>query len=191
MTAKMRRNVVTAIATVMLAITYVACGFVAVAGIPQMVHGLAMSYCNDDLSPFDKMQLVEAADAARRNRGRPDDRSATGQTRLPSGGGGQYAHARRHLASRDVNDRGQPRCRRCLRGSACSARLFGRARPAVRMRRPRLRCSSLRGDHELQQAVAMFRLNNSRVRVFSLDSSCCIARKIFGWGWASPGLPSA
>ena len=65
MTAKMRRNVVTAIATVMLAITYVACGFVAVAGIPQMVHGLAMSYCNDDLSPFDKMQLVEAADATR------------------------------------------------------------------------------------------------------------------------------
>lgn len=65
MTAKMRRNVVTAIAAVMLAITYVACGFVAVAGIPQMVHGLAMSYCNDDLSPFDKMQLVEAADATR------------------------------------------------------------------------------------------------------------------------------
>ncbi len=65
MTAKMRRNVVTVIATVMLAITYVACGFVAVAGIPQMVHGLAMSYCNDDLSPFDKMQLVEAADATR------------------------------------------------------------------------------------------------------------------------------
>lgn len=65
MTAKGKRNLLTAIATISLACTFVICGFAVCAGIPQMVHGLAMSYVNDDGSPFNMLQLVEAADATR------------------------------------------------------------------------------------------------------------------------------
>ena len=65
MTARGRRNILTAMTTVALAATFFVCGFVVVAGIPQMVHGLAVSYSNDGLSPFSKSELVQAADATR------------------------------------------------------------------------------------------------------------------------------
>ena len=65
MTAKTRRSILNVIATIALALTFFASGFAVVAGIPQMVHGIAMSYVNTDDSPFDKMQLVQAADATR------------------------------------------------------------------------------------------------------------------------------
>ena len=65
MNQSMRRNIVTFMATITLAFTFLACGFAVVAGIPQMVHGIATSYVNEDDSPFDKLQLVAAADATR------------------------------------------------------------------------------------------------------------------------------
>ena len=65
MTHTTRRYVLTFITTVMLALTFVACGFAVCAGVPQVVTGLSQSYSNDELSPFSKEELVVAAEATR------------------------------------------------------------------------------------------------------------------------------
>lgn len=60
-----RKYVLTFITTVMLALTFVACGFAVCAGVSQVVTSLSQSYSNDELSPFSKSELVTAAEATR------------------------------------------------------------------------------------------------------------------------------
>ena len=65
MTRTTRQLVLTFIATVMLALTFVACGFAVCAGVPQVVTSLAQTHSDSELSPFSQSQLVTAAEATR------------------------------------------------------------------------------------------------------------------------------
>lgn len=58
------RGIVMVFAVVTLVVTYVAAGF-AVCLLPPVTHGLASAYVTEDISPFNRDQLVRAADATR------------------------------------------------------------------------------------------------------------------------------
>ena len=58
------RKIIAVIAAVALAITFVGLGFVACT-LPPVTHGLSSVFSKDDVSPFDRNQLVKVADATR------------------------------------------------------------------------------------------------------------------------------
>lgn len=61
---KVFKGIVYAITAVALAITFVAAGLAACL-LPPVTHGLSSMFARDDLSPYDRAQLVEVADATR------------------------------------------------------------------------------------------------------------------------------
>ena len=61
---KVVRGIVAAITAVALAVTFVAAGF-AVCILPPVTQGLSHLFAKDDLSPYDRTQLVQVADATR------------------------------------------------------------------------------------------------------------------------------
>lgn len=69
-------NVISAIAAVALAITFVACGFAACAGLPLTTEALARATSAEDLSPFTREQLVQAGMATRAYTVETADRTA-------------------------------------------------------------------------------------------------------------------
>lgn len=58
------RKIIAAIAAAALAITFMGLGFVACT-LPPVTHGLSSVFSQDDVSPFDRNQLVKVADATR------------------------------------------------------------------------------------------------------------------------------
>lgn len=60
-----QQNVISAIAAIALAFVFVACGFAVVAGIPQVTSVVAGATCADDISPFTRDELIEAAEVTR------------------------------------------------------------------------------------------------------------------------------
>ena len=58
------QGIIAVVGTIALAVTIVAAGFLACL-LPPVTHGLASAFSNSDVSPFDKGQLVQVADATR------------------------------------------------------------------------------------------------------------------------------
>lgn len=61
---KLVRNIVNIVTAIMLAVVFVAAG-VAACMVPPVTHGLSTVFARDDISPFDRNQLVKVADATR------------------------------------------------------------------------------------------------------------------------------
>ena len=61
---KIVRGIVSVVAAIMLAITFVGAGL-AVCLVPPVTHGLSWVFADDALSPFDRNQLAQVADATR------------------------------------------------------------------------------------------------------------------------------
>lgn len=58
------RNIIAAVTAVALAIAFVGLGFAACV-LPPVTHSLSSAFARDDISPFDRNQLVRVADATR------------------------------------------------------------------------------------------------------------------------------
>lgn len=61
---KVFKGIVSVIAAITLGVTFIAAGFAACL-MPPVTHGLSSLFAKDDLSPFDRSQLVRVADATR------------------------------------------------------------------------------------------------------------------------------
>lgn len=58
------QGIIAVVGTIALAVTIVAVGFLACL-LPPVTNGLSGAFCDSDVSPFDKAQLVQVADATR------------------------------------------------------------------------------------------------------------------------------